>query len=203
MAHRTYRPGRRAEAAEETRRRIVDATYALHAEQGVAATTMTHIAERAGVSIGSVYHHFPTYEDAIGACSRHSEEAVPLPTEAIFAGLSSTEKRIRRLADAIFGYYERLPGFERVRRDRDKYPPLDAFFAKEERRRVDLAGKALRARGAGDLRPAMIAALLDIAVYHGLARAGLSTGAAAERIADVINAWLSARSRSRRAGIGG
>jgi len=203
MAHRSYRLGRRGEAAEETRRRIVDATFALHAEQGVAATTMTHIAERAGVSIGTVYHHFPTYDDAISACGRHSQEAAPPPSDAIFAGLPSTERRVRRLADAIFGYYERLPGFERARRDRDRFPPLHAFFAEEERRRADLAAKALRARGDNDSRPAMIAALLDIAVYHGLRRTGFTTAAAAEEIADVINAWLSGRGRPRRTGIRG
>ena len=60
---RKYTLGRRGEAAEETRRRIVEATFALHAEQGVAATTMTQIAERAGVSVGTVYHHFATYDD--------------------------------------------------------------------------------------------------------------------------------------------
>ena len=202
MPHRNYRLSRRAEAAEETRRRIIEATYALHSELGVAATTMTHIAERAGVSIGSVYHHFPTYDDAIGACGQHSQELAPPPTDAIFAGLPSTEKRVQRLAEAIFGYYERLPGFERVRRDRDKFPPLQGFFAAEERRRADLAGKALRAR-ASDPRPATVAALLDIAVYQGLMHAGLGTGAAAEQIAEVINTWLSARSRSRRLAVPG
>jgi AcrR family transcriptional regulator len=58
MTPRPYRLGRRAESAEETLRRIVRATYTLHCEQGVAATTMKQIARRADVSVGTVYHHF-------------------------------------------------------------------------------------------------------------------------------------------------
>ena len=60
MSPRRYRLERRAETAGETRRRLVDATFALHVEQGISATTMTDIAARAGVSVGTVYHHFPT-----------------------------------------------------------------------------------------------------------------------------------------------
>src|SRR5579871_1607752 len=109
MANRVYRQGRRAEAAEETRRRIVEATHALHSGRGVAATTVAEIAERAGVSVGSVYHHFPTYDDAIVACGAYSLQRSPLPDDTIFTGASSRSERIERLASAIFTFYERLP----------------------------------------------------------------------------------------------
>ena len=84
---RKYNLGRRGEAAEETRRRIVDATFALHSEQGVAATTMKDIAERADVSVGTVYHHFPTYDDAIQACGEHAIAFAPPPGPDLFAYL--------------------------------------------------------------------------------------------------------------------
>ena len=61
---RKYDLGRRAAAAEQTRRRIVDATVALHAEQGIVATTYKDIAQRADVGVGTVYNHFPTVDDA-------------------------------------------------------------------------------------------------------------------------------------------
>ena len=41
MSPRRYRLERRAETAAETRRRLVEATFALHAERGISATTMT------------------------------------------------------------------------------------------------------------------------------------------------------------------
>ena len=50
MARRIYTQSKRGDAAETTRRRIVEATFDLHAEQGIAATTMKQIAARAGVA---------------------------------------------------------------------------------------------------------------------------------------------------------
>ena len=64
---RTYRQGKRSKTANDTRQRIVQATFDLHNEQGIASTSMKEIAARAGVSVGSVYHHFPTNDDAINA----------------------------------------------------------------------------------------------------------------------------------------
>ena len=74
MSPRRYAMETRAKTAEDTRRRIVEATYALHAERGIADTTMKDIAERADVGLGTVYHHFPTYDDAVRACG-----AIPSP----------------------------------------------------------------------------------------------------------------------------
>src|ERR1700716_2579455 len=89
MSPRRYRLDRRAETAQETRRRIVQATDELHAQRGIYATSMTHIAERAGVSVGTVYHHFPTYQDAVAACAHRTAEMLPLPTAQIFTGVST------------------------------------------------------------------------------------------------------------------
>ena len=49
MATRKYTQKRRAQQQSETRQRIVEAVYALHGEIGPARTTITAIAERAGV----------------------------------------------------------------------------------------------------------------------------------------------------------
>ena len=62
---------RRAEQLEETRQRIVDATVALHEEVGPARTTVTAIAQRAGVSRPTVYNQFPDDRSLFAACSGH------------------------------------------------------------------------------------------------------------------------------------
>src|SRR5882724_8171280 len=98
MKRRSYRLKRRADSAEETRRRLVEATFALHSEQGIAATTMKQIAERAGVGIGTVYHHFPTLDDTIMACGQMVMATYPPPTEAILAGAATMKDRLVRLA---------------------------------------------------------------------------------------------------------
>ncbi|MEZ5667749.1 MAG: TetR/AcrR family transcriptional regulator [Alphaproteobacteria bacterium] len=190
MKKRPYRLGRREEAAEETRRRIVAATFALHNEQGVVATSMKQIAERAEVSVGTVYHHFPTYGDAVNACGQHAMAYAPLPTPAALDGADTTAERIGRTTAAVFAFYERLPAFARVRCDRDKVPELEPFMAGEEANRVALVQAALRGTGAGRAQTAAAVAVLDVAVYQALRRAGLSAGAATDAIAHMILASL-------------
>jgi AcrR family transcriptional regulator len=190
---RAYRLGRRAEAADETRRRIVEATASLHAERGIAATSMKGIAARAGVSVGTVYHHFPTYADAIDACGAYTAERVPAPTEAIFEGTSSRAERVGRLAAALFDYYERIPALSSVRRDRHLAESLQRVVEWEADNRLALAARAIGARKR-DRQSALVAALVDLDVYRALRRQGFTTADAAERIAAVVNAWLGTKS---------
>jgi len=190
MSPRRYRLERRAETAGETRRRLVDATFALHGERGISATTMSDIAARAGVSVGTVYHHFPTYPDAVAACTRHVDENVPLPAADIFANVASMNARVRRLAQAVFGFYQRLPGYERVRCERWGMPPLEAYAAREDDNRLALTREALRPFRIGGRLPRVCSALLDVAVYGALTRAGMTPGEAADEVSAVILARL-------------
>jgi AcrR family transcriptional regulator len=187
MARRPYQLGRRGEGAEETRRRIVLATFDLHGEQGIAATTMKHIAERAGVSIGTVYHHFPSLDQAIMACGAYVMSTFPPPTESIFDGAKMMRDRLIRLARAVFEHRDQM-GFDAVRPDQHKIEALRAFVVEEEAQRIDLTRSALAPFKVDRDLIRVCAALLDIEVYRGLQRAGLSLDAAAEAIADVIQA---------------
>ena len=75
---RAYKQGKRAEAAGETRRRIVDATIDLHRTLGPSRTTVAEIARKAGVGRVTVYKHFP--DDA--ALVMASQTAVADPASA-------------------------------------------------------------------------------------------------------------------------
>lgn len=189
VKHRTYQLGRRAESAEETRRRIVQATYNLHGEQGIAATTMKQIAERAGVSIGTVYHHFPTLDQTIMACGEMTMAQFPMPTEAVLEGVAGLRKRIFRLARALFGYLDQV-AFDRVRADRYKVAILRQYVAEEEEHRIALTRAALAPFAVDRDLIRIVATLLDIEVYRGLQRVGLSLDEAAHAITDVIQARL-------------
>jgi len=190
MARRTYRLGRRGELAEKTRRRIVEAISQLHSEQGIAETSMKQIAARADVSIGAVYHHFPTYDDAIVACARYTTDHLPLPGLEIFDGLTSTAERIERLVQEFFAYYERLPVLERVRCDADKFAPLKNFVDEQQRHLRDLVSAALETEIRDKATQQTIAALLDFAVYRALLGNGLTARQAAARITEIILVWL-------------
>lgn len=190
MVTRNYRLGRRGEAAEETRRRIVEATRELHGELGVAATSMKMIAERAGVSVGTVYHHFPSYDDAIEACGQLTLSLSPPPDPAEIAAVDTLEARIGRLVAAIFGFYAGVLGYARVRADRDQFARIDAYVRQEEEHRRHLVRVALGASAAQDERVATIAAILDVGVYDSLLDQGLSHKRAVEEIHRVILASL-------------
>ncbi len=78
---RTYQLKRRAEKQAETRRRIVDATVALHTSVGPARTTISDIAELAGVQRHTVYAHFPDERELFHACSAHWRGLHPAPRQ--------------------------------------------------------------------------------------------------------------------------
>lgn len=191
---RTYNLGRRAETAAETRQRLVEATFALHAERGISATSLRDIAERAGVSVGTAYHHFPTYSDAIRACGAHVAVASPLPEETLFDGVEDAEARVRLLVRELCAWYERHPWFEHVRAERALFPPLEEHMAHFERALERLVRTAARCT-ANEART--IAALADVAVYSSLRRGGMPAARIAHRIAEVVLAWRN-RKRSNR-----
>jgi AcrR family transcriptional regulator len=67
---------RRSEQAEITRTALVAAARALFTERGYAATSTTEIVERAGVTRGALYHHFPAKDDLFRAVFEQLEAEV-------------------------------------------------------------------------------------------------------------------------------
>jgi AcrR family transcriptional regulator len=189
MQRRPYRLKQRAESAETTRRRLVQATFELHGEQGIAATTMKQIAERAGVGIGTVYHHFRTLDDTILACGQMVMATYPPPSEAILAGVPTMKGRLRLLARTLFEHLDRI-SYDRVREDLERNPAVSHFAEQEERHRIELTRATLAPFAIDRDLIRIAAALLDIGVYRSLQRAGQSLDQAAETIADVIHARL-------------
>ncbi|NJM91937.1 MAG: TetR/AcrR family transcriptional regulator [Rhodospirillaceae bacterium] len=187
MKRRAYHLGKRAESAEETRRRLVEATFALHGEQGIAATTMKQIADRAGVGVGTVYHHFATLDDTIMACGQMVMATYPPPTEAVFSGVPTMKERLLRLARALFGHLDQV-GFDMVRVDADRLPIVRQFVDEELAHRIELTRAALAPFAIDREQIRVAAALLDIGVYRALQGAGLSLDQAADAIADMIHA---------------
>ena len=181
---RRYDQRKRAERAETTRRRIIEAISALHAEKGIAATSMKHIAERAGVSVGTVYHHFPTYDDAIAACGAHMVDNYPPPDESSFSQHEGARERVAALCSAMYAYYELNPAIEAVRADQYVSPVLRAFLEREQKDRARLASAALCAMTD---QSALLTALLDIGVWRALTRAGFSTEAAAQSVTAIVS----------------
>ncbi len=67
-----------------TRQRLLDAAVACLAEHGWAGSTVSVVAERAGVSRGAAQHHFPTREDLFTAAVEYVAEERSTALRALF-----------------------------------------------------------------------------------------------------------------------
>lgn len=104
---RRYTLGKRAEQQAETRRKIVEAAVDLHTELGPANTTVSLVAERAGVQRHTFYAHFPTERDLLMACSGLVEERDPVPSVAPWRTIKDPDERLRAGLSALYAYYGR------------------------------------------------------------------------------------------------
>jgi AcrR family transcriptional regulator len=104
---RTYTLKRRAEQQAQTRRRIVEAAVELHGSVGPALTTVSMVAERAGVQRHTFYAHFPDDRSLWLACSGLVAERDPLPDAEPWRTIEDSRERLRIGLRAVYGWYER------------------------------------------------------------------------------------------------
>jgi AcrR family transcriptional regulator len=160
---RKYEMKRRAERQKETRRRITEAAVELHQTVGPARTTVSAIAEKAGVQRHTFYAHFPELKDLYRACSAHYQEQNPGPDPSSWTEIAEPEERMRRALSEVYAYYGRTEAMmSNVLRDgpldpimQESMVPLyrhweamrntvaDAFEASGERREALLGAIAL------------------------------------------------------------
>ncbi len=104
---RAYRLQRRAKSQAETRLRIVEAAIKLHGTIGPGRTTMSAIAELAGVQRNTLYSYFAN-DAAMGqACSSLWSQRNPSPDIERFAQIADPIERLRRTLQETHAYFER------------------------------------------------------------------------------------------------
>lgn len=172
---RGYQLKRRAERQDETRRRITAATAALHAEIGPAATTISAIAERAGVERLTVYRHFPDEIELYRACQRHFLSDHPYPDLRAWAEAPEPEARVRRALCELYVRYRATEAMTaNILRDAPTLPALAATL--EGMPAYYRAARDLLAEGFGAapaVRPLLLAAIghaLEFETWRSLAR---------------------------------
>jgi AcrR family transcriptional regulator len=158
---RSYQLKKRAERQEETRRRIVEAAVELHGTLGPARTSVSAIAERAGVQRHTYYRHFPDERSLVHACSGLYSERNPLPDPEPWLELSDPEARLRRGLDELYAYFERNePMLANVMRDAQ----IDPLTAEATALRFGPGVAAIREVLARGRRSKRQLALLDVAL---------------------------------------
>ena len=104
--NRSYNQKKRAEQQAETRQRIVEAAVDLHSDIGPAATTISMVADKAGVQRHTVYAHFPDERSLLMACSGHTAEHFPPPDAAAWKAISDPRERLTAALTAIYTWFE-------------------------------------------------------------------------------------------------
>ena len=181
---RRYELKARAEKAAETRRRITEATVALHQEVGPARTTVAEIARRAGVQRLTVYNHFPEERDLVTACEAHWLAEHPLPDVGPLLGVEDPVERLTAVLAAFYGWYRETEAMtEKVTRDAPALPAFAETRAAEREQQQALLGALTRGLGRSRRVRAMVALALEFATWQRLSREGLSDREAAAAMA--------------------
>ena len=104
---RQYRMKRRAELEAQTRERITESAVALHGTLGPARTSISAIAEHAGVRRSTVYRHFPDERALFAACSAHWSAANPVPDLGAWAAIADPDERLAVALGELYAFYRR------------------------------------------------------------------------------------------------
>jgi AcrR family transcriptional regulator len=105
MMARSYVKSKRADNQAETRQRIVEAAVELHGEVGPTGTTISMIAERAGVQRHTVYAHFADDKSLFMACSGLHAEQHPLPSPDAWATINHPSTRLSAALGSLYAWF--------------------------------------------------------------------------------------------------
>ncbi|MEY8566250.1 TetR/AcrR family transcriptional regulator [Corynebacteriaceae bacterium 7-707] len=99
------------ERSRVTRRRLLEAALATLSEHGLAATTLSAVASRAGVSRGAAQHHFPTRDALIEAALEEffSERTQNLRTSVAELSSGSNGAPVEDVLELVFGFFSNRP----------------------------------------------------------------------------------------------
>lgn len=194
MAPRKYDMNKRSAAVEETRQRIVEATLALHSEKGIFGTSWRDIAQRADVSVGTVYKHFPSLEELVPACGELVFAITRPPSledaPQIFAGARSVEERLERLISELFDFYERGASYIETDFQERQLPAVQEW---EDHMRATLEGltrEALSPVGPDERTVQAVSTLVDFSVFKSFLERDITKGQAEEIMNEILLCWI-------------
>ncbi|WP_405871727.1 TetR/AcrR family transcriptional regulator [Streptomyces sp. NBC_00005] len=177
-----------------TRQRLLEAAVACLAEHGWAGSTVSVVAERAGVSRGAAQHHFPTREDLFTAAVEYVAEERSTALRALFPEGTAGDRRavVSALVDLYTGPLFRAAlhlwvAASNEEQLRPRVTELEARVGRETHRiAVDLLA-------ADESRPGVretVQGLLDMSRGLGLANLLTDDGGRRERVVEQWAALL-------------
>jgi AcrR family transcriptional regulator len=187
---RPYRKKRRAELEEQTRLRITESAVELHGTVGPSRTSMSAIAERAGVRRSTLYRHFPDEAAVFAACSAHWMAANPAPDPRAWAAIAEPDERLATALGELYPHYRSTEGMmANLHRDeplvatvKETFSAFHGYLAACAD--VLMAGRSLRGRARRRVRAA-IAHVLEFRTWQSIA-ADLDDAEAAELMCRLV-----------------
>jgi AcrR family transcriptional regulator len=197
---RRYELKRRAERQAQTRRRIVEAAVDLHTTIGPAMTSVSAVAERAGVQRHTYYRHFPDERSLRIACSGLQQERDPFPDPEPWASIADPVKRLRRGLTELYGYFARNQSLlANLARDAEVDPAtreiVAARFGPSLAAIRETLADGLMAGGRGRRVGAALDLALEFHTWRSLVR---GSGLSQRQAVEVMVAALSCVRRTRR-----
>ena len=187
MAPRSYSLGKRAALKEQTRGRIVEATFELHTEKGVVATSMQDIADRADVALHTVYRYFPSLDDLVSGCAQRVEAHMAPPQPEVFSGIGDVDERVRVFVSEMFAMYQRgARQLEVGHCDAAEVPSLAVAMDAWARHHETFAREALRPTKMTTPVLREVLALTDFYAWKAFADRDISTRRAAAIVAESV-----------------
>lgn len=160
----TPRKQPRQQRSRETVEAILEAAAQLFQRHGYAGTTTNKIAERAGVSIGSLYQYFPNKDALLVALAEHYLDRSAEQVGRVFARAAERRPCLPDLLADLVGEVAALhtdrPALHRLLYDQaPRTPGLVSRFRQAERRIAGALADELRRLGAGGPDPGLSALL--------------------------------------------
>jgi AcrR family transcriptional regulator len=163
---RPYTLRKRADAMAATRERITEAAMDLHGSVGPSRTTITAVAERAGVQRQTVYRHFATDADLFAACSGHFAALHPVPSRDAWRAIADPGQRLARALDELYAFYEDTAAmWANIFRDEPLVPAIGPNLARF-RGFLDDAARALADGWTATDRAVLLAATRHAVEFH-------------------------------------
>ena len=158
---RKYEKKRRAEAEAQTRLRITESAVELHGTLGPAQTSMSAVADHAGVRRSTLYRHFPDERALFGACSAHWAEANPPPDIGRWGSIEDPGERLDVALVELYAFYRRNEEMlDKLLRDAPTVPVVDELMGAfraflDEAAKILIQGRGLRGNAAKRTRAAI------------------------------------------------
>ena len=167
---------------DRTRQRITRAAVELHGTIGPAATTISAVAERAGVTRATLYRHFANEETLFAACSADWQAANPRPDPLRWAAIADPAHRLGAALDELYAFYRSTEQMmANLLRDIAVFPAnIRSGIAAFPSAAVSVLDTGWPGRSDAHLRRAAIGHAVGFETWRSLAREGLTDKEAAE-----------------------